>query len=98
MPNYGWDVHLRYVGKNDEGDEEMTDAEFEKLMDRYLAKKAQEGIPTVPKDNWKELAHNFVDDNHISDGYRPNSYVTRVEVWGMLRKFYDLVKKLIGEK
>lgn len=98
VPKYGWDVHLRYVGENDEEDEEMTDEEFAKHMDRYLANKAKEGVPTVPKDNWKELAFYFVTDNAISDGHRPNSFVTRVEVWGMLRKFFLLVKKLIGEK
>ena len=97
VPSYGWDVHLRYVGKGEE-DEEMTDEEFAKHMDRYLANKAKEGVPTVPEGNWKELAYQFVTDNDISDGHRPNSFVTRVEVWGMLRKFFNLVKKLIREK
>lgn len=98
VPKYGWDVHLRYVGKNDKEEDEMTDEEFEKHMDRYLANKANEGVPTVPKDNWKELAHQFVTDNHVSDGYRPNSFVTRVEVWGMFRSFLKLLQKLFREK
>jgi hypothetical protein len=98
VPSYGWDVHLRYVGNNEEEEYEMTDEEFEKHMDRYLAKKAKEGVPTVPKDNWKELAYQFVMDNDISDGYRPNSFVTRVEVWGMFRKFLKLLHKLFREK
>ena len=98
VPSYGWDVHLRYVGKNGEGEEEMTDEEFEKHMDRYLARKAKEGVPTVPEGNWKEEAHTFVTDNHISDGYRPNVFVTRVEVWGMFRAFFKLLQKLFREK
>lgn len=101
VPSYGWDVHLRYVSKNDSEDEDMKEFTYEdwkKYQDRYTAEKASEGVPTVPENNWKEKAYQFVDDNHISDGHRPNSYVTRVEVWGMLRKFYDLVNKLIGEK
>lgn len=42
---------------------------------------------------WAKEGHNFVTENHISDGLRPKNAVTREEVWTMLKNYHDLSLK-----
>lgn len=43
--------------------------------------------------NYEIEGRNFVVENRISDGTRPKDYATRAEVWIMLKRFYDFLKK-----
>ena len=75
----------------------MSYADFKEYMTKYNKELAQKGIPD-DKSNWIYKAHQFVTMSGISDGNRPYSNVTRAEVWGMLRLFYEMIIKTVGGK
>lgn len=88
-PSYKWDCVLRY-----KGDDDMSYEQFLDYMDQYKKDAAAKGVPDDPK-SWIRQSYTFVKDNDLSDGLRPYSYVTRAEVWGMLKNFYVFISKLI---
>lgn len=71
----------------DKVDDEMTYDEWKRYQKRYEEERAKEGVPE-DKNNWKRQSYNFVKEHGISDGLRPDAYVTRVEVWGMFKNFF----------
>lgn len=72
----------------EEVDEEvtLTYEQWKEYQKRYEAEKAKEGIPQDSE--WQKTSAEFVKEHNISDGLRPHSYVTRVEVWGMFKNFF----------
>lgn len=67
-------------------DKMLSYDEWKEYQKRYEAEKAKEGIP---KDSeWQKTSAEFVKEHNISDGLRPHSFVTRVEVWGMFKNFF----------
>lgn len=75
----------------------MTYEDFKTFMHMYMAEQSSKGVPQ-DKSNWIYKAHQFVTMSGISDGNRPYSNVTRAEVWGMLRLFYEMIIKTVGGK
>ena len=73
----------------------MSYADFKEYMDKYDAELAAKGVPQDKK-SWQYQAWEFVTMSNISDGYRPYSPVTRVELWAMLKVIYQLIIKTIG--
>ena len=47
---------------------------------------------TMDYETEKKLATEWVKNNGISDGERPNDPITRVEIWVMLKRIWDKVK------
>ena len=76
-------------------EDKMSYADFKEYMDKYNAELAAKGVPQDKK-SWQYQAWEFVTMADISDGYRPYSPVTRVELWAMLRVIYQLIIKTIG--
>ena len=56
---------------------------------QYMGK---DGITDETVPTWAEEGHEFVVDNSISDGTRPNDVITRAEVWTMLERLYQITK------
>lgn len=83
--------------KYEEDDKMLSYEEWKKYQKRYEKERAAEGVPQDPED-WKHQAHEFATDTGLSDGLRPNAYVTRVEVWGMFSNFLKYLKRLFKEK
>ena len=75
----------------------MTYEDFKTFMHMYMAEQSSKGVPQ-DKDRWENKAWSFVTMSGISDGNRPYSTVSRVELWGMLRLFYELIIKTVGGK
>ena len=75
----------------------MSYADFKEYMDKYNSELAAKGVPQDKK-SWQYQAWEFVTMTGISDGYRPYSPVTRVELWAMLRVIYQLISKTFGGK
>lgn len=61
-------------------EEEMTQEQFDAMLEDYLARKAQEQA-TQP---WEKTAIEKAQAARISDGLRPRAYATRVEVMAMM--------------
>lgn len=88
-PHFQWDNHLRWTssmilaGKYPpEMEEYMTQADFNKMMDTYLAQKRAEKNPsTWAKDTW-ELAKK----QGITDGSGPHGLCTREEVVALIER------------
>lgn len=88
-PHFQWDNHLRWTGSMilagkypPEMEEYMTQAEFNKMMDTYLAQKRAEKNPsTWAKDTW-ELAKK----QGITDGSGPHGLCTREEVVALIER------------
>ena len=88
-PHFQWDNHLRWTGSMilagkypPEMEEYMTQAEFNKMMDTYLAQKRAEKKPsTWAKDTW-ELAKK----QGITDGSGPHGLCTREEVVALIER------------
>ena len=78
-------------------EEKMSYADFKEYMDKYNSELAAKGVPQDKK-SWQYQAWEFVTRAGISDGYRPYSSVTRVEVWAMLKVIYQLIIKTLGGK
>lgn len=68
-----------YAGKA-EGDEEMTQEQFDKFMDNYLARKAKEEADQP----WEQDVIRRAQKAGISDGQRPRAGATRVETMAMV--------------
>lgn len=83
--------------KYEEDDKMLSYEEWKKYQKRYENERADEGVPQDPE-NWKHKAHEFATDTGLSDGLRPNAYVTRVEVWGMFSNFLKYLKKIFKER
>lgn len=88
-PHFQWDNHLKWTGSMilagkypPEMEEYMTQAEFNKMMDTYLAQKRAEKNPsTWAKDMW-ELAK----QQGITDGSGPHGLCTREEVVALIER------------
>ena len=88
-PHFQWDNHLRWTGSMilagkypPEMEEYMTQADFNKMMDTYLAQKRAEKNPsTWAKDTW-ELAKK----QGITDGSGPHGLCTREEVVALIER------------
>ena len=76
--------------------EVVTYEEWLAYQKRYEKERAAEGVPEDPE-NWKRKAYNFARLTNLSDGLRPNAYVTRVEVWGMFSNFLKYLKTIFKE-
>lgn len=63
-----------------EGEEEMTQGQFDKFMDNYLARKAKEEASQP----WEQDVIRRAKEAGISDGRRPRSPGTRVETMAMV--------------
>ena len=72
----------------------VTYEEWLKFMQKYQDERAKEGVPNDP-DSWQKKSFDFIKEHKISDGQRPHSFVTRVEVWGMLMKFWEVLIKYL---
>lgn len=70
--------------------EKVTYEEWLKFMQKYQDERAKEKVPDDP-DSWQKKSYDFIKEHKISDGQRPHSFVTRVEVWGMLMKFWEVL-------
>lgn len=80
--------------KYDKGDNEMLSYEqFKDYMEKYKTELAEKGVPN-DKNNWIYQAHEFVTMAGLSDGYRPYSFVTRAEVWGMFKNLLQYLNKV----
>ena len=88
-PHFQWDNHIRWTGSMilagkypPEMEEYMTQADFNKMMDTYLAQKRAEKNPsTWAKDTW-ELAKK----QGITDGSGPHGLCTREEVVALIER------------
>ena len=76
-------------------DKEMSYEQWKEYNDRYMKEEAEKGVPQDKK-SWQYQAWEFVTMADISDGYRPYSPVTRVELWAMLKVIYQLIIKTVG--
>ena len=88
-PHFQWDNHLKWTGSMilagkypPEMEEYMTQADFNKMMDTYLAQKRAEKNPSIwAKDTW-ELAKK----QGITDGSGPHGLCTREEVVALIER------------
>ena len=88
-PHFQWDNHLKWTGSMilagrypPEMEEYMTQADFNKMMDTYLAQKRAEKNPsTWAKDTW-ELAKK----QGVTDGSGPHGLCTREEVVALIER------------
>ena len=75
----------------------MSYEKFCEYQRKYEEERAKMGAAV----GWQQNAQQFVRDKKISDGNCPQCPAPRVQIWGMLLKFYDVimadVKKLIEE-
>ena len=72
----------------------VTYEEWLKFMQKYQDERAKEEVPDDPN-SWQKKSFEFIKEHKISDGQRPHSFVTRVEVWGMLMKFWEVLIKYL---
>lgn len=83
-----------------EAEEEDFLMSYEKFCE-YQRKYEEERAKMGAAVGWQQNAQTFVKDKKISDGNCPQCPAPRVQIWGMLLKFYDVimadVKKLIEE-
>ena len=82
FPIYGksMDTFRADVTRVMEGEEEMTQEQFDKFMDNYLARKAKEEASQT----WEQDVIRRAKEAGISDGSRPRSPGTRVENMAMV--------------
>ena len=73
--------------------DEVTYERWKQFMGWYKDELAKEELPKDKKDkeNWQNKSYDFVKKHGISDGERPHSLVTRVEVWGMVKNFFYML-------
>lgn len=83
--------------KYEEDDKMLSYEEWKKYQERYERERSEMGVAK----GWQENAQQFVKDKEISDGNCPQCPAPRVQIWGMLFKFYGViiadVKRLIEE-
>lgn len=82
FPKFGknMDTFRADVARTMEGEDEMTQEQFNKMADAYFAKKAQEEADQL----WEKNAIARAQAAGISDGQRPRAIPTRVEVMAMV--------------
>jgi hypothetical protein len=69
------------VAKLMESDEEVTQEQFDKMLDNWLARQAKK-----PTSNYSKPAIAWAQEKGVSDGSRPCSYATREEVVTMIQR------------
>lgn len=74
------DTFRNDVARAMEGEDEMTQEQFDAMLENYLARKAQEKADQP----WEQMAIGKVQAAGISDGQRPRAIPTRVEVMAMV--------------
>lgn len=74
------DIFRADVARAMKGEDEMTQEQFDAMLENYLARKAQEEA-TQP---WEQTAIAKAKAAGISDGQRPHAIPTRVEVMAMV--------------
>ena len=87
-PHIQWDAHGKYTGSMilagkypPEMEEYMTQADFNKMMDAYLAQLRTKPVSTWAKDDWKKAKA-----DKITDGTAPQGLITRQEVVTMINR------------
>lgn len=87
-PHFQWDAHGKYTssmilaGKYPpEMEEYMTQADFNKMMDAYLAQLRTKTVSTWAKDDWDKAKA-----DKITDGTAPQGLITRQEVVTMINR------------
>lgn len=88
-PHFQWDNHLRWTGSMilagkypPEMEEYMTQADFNKMMDTYLAQKRAEKNPST----WAKAAWESAKEQGITDGSGPHGLCTREEVVALIER------------
>ena len=88
-PHFQWDNHRKWssrmilAGKYAPGMEEyMTQAEFNKMMDTYLAQKRVDSTPS----EWAKGAWELAKKQGITDGSGPHGLCTREEVVALIER------------
>ena len=70
-----------YINADYEEDDEMTQEQFNKMMDAYLAERGKEGLSS-----WAREAMIAAKAQGITDGTKPKAFATREEVVTMLMR------------
>lgn len=88
-PHFQWDNHRKWssrmilAGKYPpEMEEYMTQAEFNKMMDTYLAQKRVDSTPS----KWAEATWELAKKQGITDGSGPHGLCTREEVVALIER------------
>lgn len=88
-PHFQWDNHLRWTGSMilagkypPEMEEYMTQADFNKMMDTYLAQKRAEKNPST----WAKATWESAKEQGITDGSGPHGLCTREEVVALIER------------
>ena len=88
-PHFQWDNHLKWTGSMilagkypPEMEEYMTQADFNKMMDTYLAQKRAEKNPST----WAKEAWELAKKQGITDGSGPHGLCTREEVVALIER------------
>ena len=78
---YYWAIDAReYNASNDEEDEEMTQEQFDEMMENYLARRAE-----MPASGWAKKGMEEAMSMGITDGSSPQNFATREQVALMVR-------------
>lgn len=84
-------------GANVPEEDEMSYSQWKEYQKKYEEETAKKGAAV----GWQQNAQNFVREKGISDGNSPQCPAPRVQIWGMMVKFYEViikeVKQLIRE-
>ena len=87
-PHFQWDNHLKHTGSMilagkypPEMEEYMTQTEFNKMMDAYLAQLGTKPVATWAKADWDKAAF-----AGITDGSAPQGLITRQEAVAMIQR------------
>ena len=92
QPDTEWQGFKQLLAQEQEDDEEMTQEQFNKMMDNYIAEKAKETTTWGTDDlNWAKGLNLMVGD--YQGNMMPNKFFTRLEIAAILRRFYNILKK-----
>lgn len=88
-PHFQWDNHLKWTGSMilagrypPEMEEYMTQDDFNKMMDAYLAQKRADNTPS----KWAKGAWELAKKQGITDGSGPHGLCTREEVVALIER------------
>lgn len=88
-PHFQWDNHRKWTSRMilagkypPEMEEYMTQAEFNKMMDTYLAQKRVDSTPST----WAKGAWELAKKQGITDGSGPHGLCTREEVVALIER------------
>ena len=88
-PHFQWDNHRKWTSRMilagkypSEMEEYMTQAEFNKMMDTYLAQKRVDSTPS----EWAKGAWELAKKQGITDGSGPHGLCTREEVVALIER------------